>query len=245
MKRFFLLAGYYLLYMSVTATVFSQEDENIAYPSEDDKAVYSATEDERRPLVFLLSEGATFSWLTRIIKQSERSNFVFKDSLPGMYFRADMLLTKFFTPMVRIAALYPLTSTFNQIPQEPITPLHYGADMNLGVNFNILEFKYFRLNAGPAVHLFFLNSERWNYLDLGAAAFVGTELPLTQNWTIVCNGYASLDNGNLGGNRVMEPFDIVYQYQVDIGARYSKKQINRTSLFPGKQSELETSLYMR
>jgi len=96
------------------------------------------------------------------------------------------------------------------------------------------------LNAGPAAHLFFLNSERWNYFDLGAAAFVGMELPITQRWTLICNGFASLDNGNLGDNRNMEPFDIAYQYQIDIGVRYSKKLENRTSLFPGNPPAQES-----
>jgi len=88
--------------------------------------------------------------------------------------------------------------------------------------------------------LFFLNAERWNYLDLGAAGFLGMELPLTKNWTFLCGGFASLDNGNLGGNSRMEPFNIVYQYQLEIGVRYSKKLANRTFLFAKKQQALET-----
>jgi len=193
----------------------------------------------------LFSEGATCSWLTRIIKQTGRSNFVFEDFLPGLYFRMDLHTKTIFTPMARIAALYPAISTFNKVPQDPKVPLHFGVDMNLGANFDIFDFKYVRLNAGPALHLFFLNSERWNYFDLGGALFVGMEVPLTRRWTIICNGYASLDNGNLGGNGDMEPFDIAYQYQLDIGVRYSKKLENRISLFPGKSKEQDASFLSR
>jgi hypothetical protein len=244
MKKLFFLTGFSLLYLSAAVAVFSQEEDETLY-IKDDKTVYSIEEDERPPLVFLFSEGNAVSWLTRIIKQSGRSNFVFKDFLPGLYFRVDMPLTKIITPMTRIAVYYPLISTFNQIPQKPNTPLHYGADMNFGFKFDILEFKYFRLNAGPALHLFYLNSERWNYFNLGAAAFLGMELPVAQRWTLICNGLASLDNGNFGGNRTMEPFDIVYQYQVDIGMRYSRKQFNRTSLFPGNPAASEMPLFSR
>jgi len=214
MKKLAVSAFFTLLAISIAPGAFAQDDASDYY--------------------LLFSEGATCSWLTRIIKQTGRSNFVFEDYLAGLYFRTDLHTPTFFTPMLRIAALYPLVSTFNQFPQKPKLPLHFGADMNLGVNLKILDFMYFRLNAGPAVHLFFLNSERWNYFELGTAAFVGMEMPISQRWTLTCNGLASLDYGNLGGNRNMEPFDIAYQYQIDIGVRYSKKMINRTSLFSDK-----------
>jgi len=222
------------------------DDENKDLFSESDgKTVNSDDDDEKQAFFFLFSEGAAFSWLTRIIKQSGRSNFVFKDFLMGLYFRTDMRTEKNITPMARLAVLYPLETKFNDYPQKPKTPLHIGMDMNLGVNFNIFDFSYFRLNAGPAFHLFFLNSDRWNYFELGMAAYTGMELPLTEGWTLVFNGFASLDNGNFGANRDMEPFDIVYQYQVDIGVRYSRKQKNVKSLFPPKDQALENPLLLR
>jgi hypothetical protein len=231
MKKLFSLTAFILLAMFIAAGAFAQENE---------EAVPKAGQ-----TFFLFSEGLTCSWLTRIIKQTGRSNFVFEDFLPGLYSRVDLHTKTIFTPMVRIAALYPAISTFNKFPQNPKVPLHFGVDMNLGLNFDILDLKYFRLNAGPAMHMFFLNSERWNYFEMGAALFVGMELPLTRRWTLICNGYASLDNGNLGGNSNLEPFDIAYQYQLDIGVRYSKKLENRTSLFPGKSKEQEAPLLSR
>jgi len=225
MKKLTALVIFNLLAMSTALSAFAQDNASNYY--------------------LLLSEGATCSWLTRIIKQTGRSNFVFEDFLPGLYFRMDLHTPIIVTPMLRVAALYPISSTFNKFPQKPKLPLHFGVDMNLGVNFKILDFSYFRLNAGPAAHLFFLNSERWNYLNLGAAAFVGMELPVSQRWTLICNGFASLDYGNLGDNRNMEPFDIAYQYQIDIGVRYSKKHINTTSLFPGKNPANESLRFSR
>jgi len=234
MKKLFGLTGFILLAMMTSVSAFAEDDEAPAPPNTEAKQTF---------LVF--SEGVACSWLTRIIKQTGRSNFVFDDFLPGLYFRMDLHTTKNITPMVRIAALYPAISKFNQFPQLPKNPVHFGVDMNLGVNLNLLEFAYFRLNAGPAMHLFFLNSDRWNYFELGAAAFVGMELPIAQRWTLICNGFASVDNGNLGDNRNMEPFDIAYQYQIDIGVRYSKKLENRTSLFPGNKPAPEAPFLSR
>jgi len=259
MKRLLLPALILILFLSTVTAVFSQEkykslspaqdkyfdeEDNNLFSESDDETVHSAAEDKKQEFFFLFSEGTAFSWLTRIIKQSGRSNFVFKDFMLGLYSRVDMHTEKNITPMARLAVFYPLEATFNKYPQKPKSPLHIGMDMNLGVNFNIFEFPYFRLNAGPAFHMFFLNSDRWNYFELGMAAFTGMELPISERWTLICGLFASLDNGNLGANRNIEPFDIVYQYQVDIGVRYSKKLKNEKSLFPFKQA-LDSSLIMR
>jgi len=241
MKKMRVLTAFTLLALAIVPGAFAQEGGDPAalsmnvFPQE--MALIGKAKPEvvgELPLL-LLSEGLTCSWLTRITKQTGRSNYVDEDFLAGLYFRMDLRWNDIFTPMVRIAALYPLITTFNKVPQTPKTPLHFGADMNLGAHFNIMEFSFFRLNAGPAFHLFFLNSDRWNYLNMGGAVFVGMEFPIAPRWTLIGNFFASLDSGNLGSNRDMEPFDIVYQYQVDIGIRYSKKLINSKSLFKGKK----------
>jgi hypothetical protein len=168
-------------------------------------------------------EGLSASWLTRITRQTGRSNFVFEDFMPGLYFGMALTNGTCLAPAIRLTAYYPLHSTFNKIPQPPKTPLHFGVDFFGGPAFQIDPLKYVRFNLSPGLHFLFLNSDRWNYFNVGVAGLAGLELPLTRDWTILVNGMASLDNGNLGGNRFMEPFDIVYQYQVDIGIRYTKK----------------------
>ena len=179
---------------------------------------------------FTFNQGASAAWLTRVINQNERSNFVFRDFLPGLYFGAELRNIPYVVPMMRLAAYYPLISTFNLMPQKPVTPLHFAADMIVGMRFEPFNMKYLRINAGPALHMFFLNADRWNYFNLGAAAVMGIEFPLVSRWTLLFDGYASIDNGNLGTNRLMEPFDVVWQYQVNVGVRYSKKKVNDTSL---------------
>jgi len=240
-KRSFLLV---LFFITLAAGISAEEAEAEAAPASPGLTV-KESEAENRPVV-VFSEGAAVSWLTRIISQTARSNFLFEDFLPGLYFRTEVANVKYFTPMIRLAAYYPLVSTFNQYPQKAKTPLHFGTDVNAGIEFGLLDFDYFRLNFGPALHLFFMSSDRWNYFDLGAAAFLEMELPLSERWTVIFNGFASLDNGNLGGNRLMEPFDVAYQYQVDIGVRYSKKFPNRVSLFSrGTRSEEELRAIVR
>jgi hypothetical protein len=198
-------------------------DENDPYEEDD------PPESAEKMFTVVYSEGVAASWLTRIIKQTERSNFVFKDFLPGLYFGAQLANFKPLTPMLRLAVFYPLSSTFNEIPQAPKSPLHFGVDFFGGVDFEVFTLKYVRLNLSPGLHLFFLNSDRWNYLNLGVAGLLRLELPLARDWTILLNGMASFDNGNLGTNSLMEPFDIVYQYQIDFGIRYSKKLSNAYS----------------
>jgi hypothetical protein len=245
MKKLVALAGITLLTLLIGSGAFAQESK--AAPAEDSKAEAADGEEAAgKNRVFLLSSwGHTCSWLTRIIKQTGRSNFVFEDFLVGLYYRMDLHTPINLTPMARLAAFYPLTSTFNKYPQEPKTPLHYSLDMNMGINFNVFDFAYFRLNAGPAMHLFFLNSDRWNYFEVGGALFIGMELPLSKQWTLIGNGFASLDNGNLGGNRGVEIFDIAYQYQVDLGVRYSRRLENKTYLFPVKSKVEEAELFQR
>ena len=209
-----------------------------AEEAEEAEILEAAPSDGKADAVFFtFNQGAAASWLTRVITQRERSNFVFRDFLPGLYFGAELRNIPYIIPMTRIAVYYPLASTFNLMPQKPVTPLHFAADTLIGARFEPFNMKYARINAGPALHLFFLNADRWNYFNLGAAAVAGVELPLVSRWTLLVDGYASIDNGNLGSNRRMEPFDVVWQYQVNIGFRYSKKKGNDTSLF-GRSKEL-------
>ncbi|MDR0624529.1 MAG: hypothetical protein LBG10_08890 [Treponema sp.] len=200
------------------------EDQTVDEADPSDPAPVLAPAANRPFIIF--NEGLTASWLTRIIKQTGRSNFVFKDFMPGLYFGMELTNIKLVTPTLRLAAYYPLTATFNRIPQQPKSPLHMAADFFAGPGFEFNMLKYVRFNFVPGLHFFYQHSDRWNYFNIGLAGLGGFELPLSRGWTILVNGMASIDNGNLGSNKDMEPFDIVYQYQVDLGVRYSKKAAN-------------------
>jgi hypothetical protein len=179
-----------------------------------------------RPGILVFTEGLTGSYLTRIIRQEKRSNFVFEDYLAGLFFNVKTRPLKPVNIMARLSAYYPLLFYFNDVLQPPASPIHYGADLFLGPVFEPHIKNLIRFNLSPGLHLFFENTERWNYLHLGAAALAGIELPVTRRWTLYLEGLASLDYGNLGNNRSMEPYDVVYQYQIGAGLRYSKRSPN-------------------
>jgi hypothetical protein len=228
MKHSLILIPIILLAVSFAAAAQSADTD-----TETENPVVAFVPQSDKPY-FVFNEGVAASWLTRIIKQTGRSNFVYHDFLAGLYFTTELRNIKYIVPVARVTAYYPLSATFNKIPQKPKSPLHFGIDFIAGVQFNLDILKYARFNLGPGLHLFFLNSDRWNYFDLGIAGLLGIELPLSAGWTILINGYASLDNGNLGTNRKMEPFDIAFQYQLDFGVRYSKRSRNTTALIPAK-----------
>jgi len=225
-KTFACGAALIMVTLALSPALYAQ-DEEIPPPSPPDQS---------NNIFFTFNQGASAAWLTRVINQNERSNFVFRDFLPGLYFGAELRSLPYIIPMARLAAYYPLTTTFNDMPQKPVTPLHFAADMVIGLRFEPFTIKYVRINAGPGLHLFFLNADRWNYFNVGAAAAAGVELPLVTRWTLLVDGYASIDNGNWGSNRQMEPFDIAWQYQINVGFRYSRKKENSSPLF-GKQRE--------
>jgi hypothetical protein len=187
------------------------------------------------------SYGAAVSWLTRIVNQTDRSNFVFRDFMPGLYFGMELRNIRYVTPLVRLTAYYPAGSTFNWMPQKPNTPLHIGTDFYAGLSFGMSIKEIVRLYAGPALHLLSLSSDRGNYFNMGASALAGAALPLTPGWTLLVDGAASLDNGNLGSNRAMEPFNTVFQYQIGLGCRYSKKMTNARTLFEKKDKDANES----
>jgi hypothetical protein len=217
--------------LSLNQKIYAQDQEFGTDVEGNLDPVGSRYEVTKNKLFASYSYGAVASWLTRIIDQSERSNFVFRDFLPGAYFGAELRNVKYITPMARLTVYYPMTSSFNKVPQYPSNPLHYGIDLLTGFHFGFNIKDIVRLHAGPALHMFFLNAERWNYFNLGAAAVVGVEVPLTPRWTLLVDGIASFDSGNLGANRKMEPFDTAFQYQAGIGCRYSKKHQNEKPFF--------------
>lgn len=224
-------------YAIITTALFTFVLNSVsAESSEETDEIYNFEEinlNQNNALFATFNYGTAASWLTRITKQTGRSNFVLRDFLPGLYFTTEFQNVPNITPAVRIAAYYPLISSFNHVPQLQNTPLHFAVDLFTGVKIEF-DFNLFRLTVGPGLHMFFMTSDRWYYLNGGIAASAGFELAMSSGWTLMIDGFASLDYGNFGSNSEMEPFDIVYQYQAAIGVRYSKKNQNDTVLFPAK-----------
>ena len=212
-----------VFFILIVSPVFAQEDEGTE--AEPDKT-------NRKFVTF--NYGVSASWLTRIIKQTGRSNFVFRDFLPGVYLNTELQNVRYILPSLRVTAYYPLLSTFNDMPQKQKTPLHFGLDFFTGIRFKF-DWKILRLSTGPGLHMFYMTADRWNYFNMGIAAALGVELAISAGWALIIDGFASFDSGNLGKNRQMEPFDITYQYQAAVGARYSKKKRSDTAIFMPKE----------
>jgi hypothetical protein len=203
---------------------FCQEQETD--PAES-SAVETQDEAPKKPYI-VFNEGLAAGFVTRIVKQEHRSNFVFNDMMAGAFFGIKTVDMRPLDYLFRVAAYYPLSFKFNKVPQLPKNVIRYAADVFAGVNFDP-GWDFVRFNISPGIHFLFQNADRWNYIHLGAGLFLGAELPLSTRWTILAGGMASLDYGNLGANRYVEPYDIVYQYQIDFGVRYSKKNGNKFS----------------
>lgn len=175
----------------------------------------------------MFNYGAALSWINRVKKQSGRSNFVFEDFLVGAYFTAETRnfpKVKWFNLMGRLAFYYPLSYKFNKHPQLIAQPLAFALDVSVFPLFqiNIKEVVFINV-AAPGFHYLFQKSDRFLYSNVGVAGMLGVELPIAKRWGFLLNGFASYDFGNLGTNSRMEPYDNVWQYQLSIGMRYTKR----------------------
>ncbi|MDR0720718.1 MAG: hypothetical protein LBF78_13865 [Treponema sp.] len=179
-----------------------------------------------KPFV-VFNEGISAAWLTKIVKKSDRSNFVDRYFMPGLYVNMKTVNMEPFNSLVRLALYYPLLHSFNRMPQYPQNYFHFAIDFFAGIDFELKMWHFLSFNFSPGLHLLFHNDDRWNYLNMGIGGLAGMELPISRRWTIFIDGIASFDNGNFGTNRDMEPFDIVYQYQLALGVRYSKRLPNQ------------------
>lgn len=243
MKKLLIL---FLLISSCMCLLPAQTEEQpvLTQPSSDSVQSQQEFEAYRNKFFLLFDQGATAAWNTRIIKQTERSNFVFEDFLAGLYFTtrtknfSSLLPIKLpFELLGRVAAYYPLSHTFNKYPQPPVNMLNFGVDVFLApvVQINFWDYAYLDIAAGP--HFLYQKSDRWHYVHLGIGGMLGVQMPLARRWTLLLNGMASLDNANLGSNKKMEVYDIAWQYQASFGFRYSKRAPNVKSYIPTKGSD--------
>lgn len=181
-----------------------------------------------KPFV-IFDYGLTSSWVNRVINQEEygRSNFNFQDFLVGAYVSMQTKNMKPLNSMIRLAGFYPLSFTFNNVPQVSKAILRGCADLFAGILLELDMWNYLRINISPGFHTYYQYSDRFNYVHLGGAVLANLELPIAKFWTIKIDGIASLDYANLGSNKDIEIYDVCWQYQLDIGFRYSKKAPNK------------------
>ena len=197
----------------------SETEENPAFPPIIDKPF----------LIF--NEGVTFSQITRIIYQDDfsRSNFVWQNYLIGAFCELQSVNIKPVDSILRIAAYYPFYYTFNGMEQPPKQTVLYAVDLFWGPVFQADMWKYVFINFALGPHFLYQLSDEYHHVELGIGSLLGVELPLAKRWTILMNGVASLDYGNLGSNKHIQPYNLVYNFQIELGVRYSRKKPNKYS----------------
>lgn len=183
-----------------------------------------------KPFV-IFNEGVSFSQVTRIVYQSDynRSNFVWQDYMAGLYCELQTVNMKPVNSIIRVAAYYPFLHTFNGMDQVAKQVILYAVDVYAGPLFQTDMWKYVRINFSFGPHFMYELSDEYHHMELGGASLLGLELPVAKRWNILLNGLLSVDYGNLGSNRIILPYDMVWNYQIELGMRYSKKNQNTFS----------------
>lgn len=195
-------------------------------------------EQQGRKFGLLQNWGVAWSSITRIQKQSARSNFVWNDQLAGAYYE---LTTNNFLVMghyinvdifARHAFYYPYAYTFNKVKQVTTQTLLYGFDFFTGVKFSMSFWDWVTISAKPGFHAYYQLHDKWHYVHLGAGLGLEAEMPISSRWSFNIGGMWTWDNANLGSNKTIRPFDYAWQYQAQLGFRYTKKKLNPKSFIP-------------
>lgn len=183
---------------------------------------------KKKPFI-IFNEGVTISQVTRLIKQDNynRSNFVWQNYLVGLYCEAQTENIKPVDSLLRIAVYYPFKHTFNGMDQKATQPILYAFDAYYGPFFQTDMWKYIYINFSFGPHFLYELSDEYHHIQLGGAVLLGLELPILKRWTVINNGIFAVDYGNIGSNRAIAPYDFVWQYQLELGWRYSKRKQNR------------------
>ena len=181
---------------------------------------------EEKKFYILFDEGFSYSKITRIVKQQEKSNYVFEDYLVGAFLTAHTEYFWPFNPLMRISAYVPFSTEFNNTEQAR-KRFGWLVDGFLGVEFKGSIQGWVNSRFGPGLHFNYEYADRFDYMSVGVAGYINVELPVSYNWTVLLDGVGSYDFlGNLGTNKYVEYYDHVWQWQTGVGIRYSSKGHN-------------------
>ncbi|MCR5045654.1 MAG: hypothetical protein K6A42_03660, partial [Treponema sp.] len=121
---------------------------------------------------------------------------------------------------------YPYAYTFNKVKQVTKQTLLYNFDLFTGVKFSMNFWDWVTVSAKPGAHLLYQLHDQWHYVHIGAGLGLEAEAPISSRWSFNIGGIWTWDNANIGSNRRMRPFDYSWEYQAQIGFRYSKNKLN-------------------
>lgn len=234
-KNLVLIALTFSLIMQVA---FAKEKKESRGVSQDDPNHWGTIEDlTSNQYHFGIYHNGGFAWasITRIQKKSDVSNYVWNDKMVGIFYELQshdwIKFNEFWSLnfMGRLAVYYPYTYTFRDVEQFTKQTILYAFDFFTAPMFTFNFYNYFRANLEPGIHGLYQLHDQWHYVNLGIGAKADIEFPISSRWTGIIGGMVSWDNGNIGSNRDLRPFDYVWEYQIQLGFRYCKKYLNNTS----------------
>lgn len=194
--------------------------------------IQELVENQGRKFGLLHNWGVSWASITRIQKQSGRSNFVWEDQLIGAYYEMTTSNFLVFGPYVNVDLFarngfyYPYAYTFNKIKQVTTQTLLYNFDLFTGVKLSMNFWDWVTVSAKPGFHLLYQLHDKWHYVHVGAGLGLEAEMPISSRWSFNIGGIWTWDNPNIGSNRRMRPFDFSWEYQAQLGFRYSTKKLN-------------------
>lgn len=183
----------------------------------------------------MFNEGFAAAQVTRIQTVSGRSNFVWQNNMIGAFFQIQTRNMKPVNSVIRTSVFYPIYNTFNDVKQYPKQTVLYAFDLFAGPIIETDMWKYVRLKFGLGLHYMYQLSDEYHLNYLGGGALAGLELPIEPRWSILLDGTFSFDYPNFGTNRLVQPYDYSWQYQLNLGVRCSVKGKNKYSYI--RQSE--------
>ncbi|HBB43641.1 MAG TPA: hypothetical protein DEO40_02135 [Treponema sp.] len=237
MKKCVLFFALCLVFLPAVSQTSETASSDAVLVSEDGEALDPVTgfpSIKEKPFV-MFDWGATMSWNTRLKFQTGRTNFVFEDNMVGLYFTMETMHIRPLDSILRIAAYYPLRSTFNKVEQKSKQTLVYAFDVIFAPLFRLDMWHYIGINIAPGIHFMYQLTDDWHYFQLGGSVLAGIELPVWERWTFLINGIAALDYPNFGTNAQMAPIDLAWSYQLSVGVRYSKKGANKYSYIKSRR----------
>lgn len=190
-----------------------------------------------RNLSVRFDEGISYAQLTRIEKMEDRSNFVRENMMLGTYVKFTTVDFSKIDYLIKLSAFYPFYNAFNGMQQQSRNMFNYAINNYFGMVYTDNQLGYVEINYSLGFHYMYQLTDEWKMHYVGLGGAVELAIPLTQHWSIIESNFFSFDNPNVGKNRSIQPFDAAYQFQFDLGVRYSKRCPNAVYIIKGKSKE--------
>lgn len=178
---------------------------------------------------FLFDGGVSFIQVNRIQKQTERSNFLWRDCMIGAYFKTQTRNLPYVDFLLRIQGFYPFYHQFNGMEMISKQTILYAFDGFLGPTYRKEMYKYFNMSLTPGIHYMYQLSDEYHYSYVGGGVILGMEFPVHKSFTILLDGTFTWDSANFGTNKNVQPYDYSWQWQSSLGVRYHPKHPNFAS----------------